>query len=77
MPASLKPNRIAHAGEAWGEKQKLITRRMYLVAADWHVRDCPSLVGGRPAKSVVEGRVGSNPTSRAILVSLVVGLFLV
>ncbi len=34
------------------------------------VRDCPSLVGGRPAKSVVRnGRVGSNPTSRANLLS--------
>ena len=30
-------------------------------------RGCPSLVGGRPAKSVVRnGRVGSNPTPRAI-----------
>ena len=30
-------------------------------------RGCPSLVGGRPAKSVVSnGRVGSNPTPRAI-----------
>ena len=29
-------------------------------------RGCPSLVGGRPAKSVVRnGRVGSNPTPRA------------
>jgi post-segregation antitoxin (ccd killing protein) len=29
-------------------------------------RGCPSLVGGRPAKSVVSnGRVGSNPTPRA------------
>ncbi len=32
------------------------------------LRGCPSLVGGRPAKSVVRnGRVGSNPTPRAIL----------
>ena len=31
-------------------------------------RGCPSLVGGRPAKPVVSnGRVGSNPTPRAIL----------
>ena len=31
-----------------------------------NVRGCPSLVGGRPAKSVVSnGRVGSNPTPRA------------
>ena len=30
-------------------------------------RGCPSLVGGRPAKSVAgNGRVGSNPTPRAI-----------
>ena len=29
-------------------------------------RGCPSLVGGRPAKSVAgNGRVGSNPTPRA------------
>ena len=33
-----------------------------------NVRGCPSLVGGRPAKPVVSnGRVGSNPTPRAIL----------
>ena len=31
-------------------------------------RGCPSLVGGRPAKSVAgNGRVGSNPTPRATL----------
>lgn len=32
------------------------------------LRGCPSLVGGRPAKSVVRnGRVGSNPTPRATI----------
>ena len=34
-------------------------------------RGCPSLVGGRPAKPVVSnGRVGSNPTPRAIVIML-------
>ena len=40
-------------------------------------RGCPSLVGGRPAKPVVSnGRVGSNPTPRAILLVQGIAVFL-
>ena len=40
-------------------------------------RGCPSLVGGRPAKSVAgNGRVGSNPTPRAILFVQGIAIFL-
>ena len=41
------------------------------------LRGCPSLVGGRPAKPVVSnGRVGSNPTPRAILFVQGIAIFL-
>jgi hypothetical protein len=54
---------ICGASENANKKE---TRRKHLWNQDKTGRGCPSLVGGRPAKSVAgNGRVGSNPTPRA------------
>ena len=65
MSNALQKTKITHSSVLPSSQEQYEKRK--IGESGIPLRGCPSLVGGRPAKSVAgNGRVGSNPTPRAL-----------